>query len=108
MELEIGTFEYDYYPDFLDNAKKKTVVAKLKMITTGELEGAINPANPGMVDRKAVVEAGLKELQGLKVNGKEIKTVEDILATPKLFGLYVDLFVEINSKGNLTQEEIKN
>lgn len=108
LELEIGELEYDYYPDILDNQEKKEVVARLVQISTEVFDNAMNPVNPGVVDRRAVVDAGFKGLTGLKVNGKEIKTLEDILATPKLWSLYVDLFFEIQGKASLTGDELKN
>ena len=106
-EIQLGEREYDYYPDWKDNLKRKELKARLRLITTSELESAIDYVS-GTVNRRAIVEKGLIELSGLKVDDKEIKTTEDILDTPGLFSLYVDIFAEINSQSRLTEEESKN
>ena len=92
-ELKLGEREYDYYPDWRGNKKRKELTARLRLITTDQLEEAVVA---GGIDRRKVVGDGLIGLTGLKVDGKEIKTVQDILDTPGLFPLYVDLFIEIN------------
>lgn len=108
-ELKLGAREYDYYPPVFGNdEEKKLFKARLRLITTDEYESALRDGTNGMIDRRAIVKGGLIEISDLKVDGKEIKTLEDIMETPGLFVLYADLFVEIHSKAELTEEEAKN
>jgi len=109
-EIKQAPLEWDYVPKFRGNDKRDSPgVAKLRQLTTREMNQCIKIRATGPeVDEARILECGLVELSGFSVSGKPLKTAKDILDTAGLYGLFVELWTEIQSGCTLSEQDSKN
>ena len=109
-EITTGALEWEFTPTFKGNDKSsKPFIARLRQLTTREMNQCIKirPTGPEINGEK-ILECGLVEMVDFKVNGKQLKTADDILDTPGLYGLFTELWVEIQSGNVLPEQDSKN
>lgn len=101
-EYRIETGEQVYIPKWDGNQEKDDPIkAHLTWLKTGQraqcYEGVVD--DDGTVRHKVnyrrLVQFGLKRLEGFRVNGKDVETPEEFLATPGFDILLMELGVEI-------------
>ena len=109
-EITTGALEWEFIPTFKGNDKSnKPFIAKLRQLTTREMNQCIKIRQTGPeINEEKILEYGLVEMVGFKVNGKPIKTANEIMDTPGLYGLFTELWVEIQSGNVLPEQDSKN
>jgi len=109
-DFKLGALEWDYIPTFRGNDKKdEPGKAKLRQLTTREMNQCIKIRATGPeISEDKILECGLVELSGFKVNGEDIKTADDVLDSPGLYNLFTELWVEIQSGNILPEQDSKN
>lgn len=104
-DVKLGDLEWDFVPVFGDGK----ITARLRQLTVEEYDGCINMTSAQTIDRPKMVSLGLLEIKGCSVNGKAIKTAEQLLMAPKaLMPLFVETWLEIQQASEVTEEESKN
>ena len=108
-EVKLGTPEWTFTPEFDKNKAQDTPgTVKLRLLTVEEQEECV-PFGGGKIDRVQVFKFGVVEFNGWGLDGKEIKTADDVLlAQGRLYGLFIETWAEITNKLYLTEDEEKN
>ena len=109
-EVELGAPEWVYTPKWRGNDQtEKPGTVKLRLLSVEEQEDCLGFSAGGGMDRKAMFRAGVVEFNGWKIGGKAIKTADDVLeARGPLYGLFAEIWLEINNKCFLGEADSKN
>ena len=110
---------YDFQPEWNDNLKNvKPVKVYCKYLTYPERERCKNifamQENDGTkkiqvkMDQPQMLNFAIEKIEGLKVNGKEIKSADDLLASPRLTGLTNEIYEFVLEKEAKGQTDLIN
>jgi len=90
MDVKIGR-EIEFIPEFRGNKKEKEpIIMVIKYLTVSERDSWFENKGDD-VSLKAMQELAqlcVKEIRNLRVNGEDIKTVDELMNTPGLIPLY--------------------
>lgn len=93
MKIKVK-LEDTFIPKWNDNEKEETPVeVDLKYLTTGELDDCINDS--GIPDKRKICKTALKEIRNLEINGKPVKTFEQMMEIPGLVPLYYEIVAHV-------------
>ncbi len=108
FDVELGAPEWDYTPKFKGNDKAdKPGSVRLRLLSVEEQEECLGFG--AKLDRAKMFTYGVVEFKGFSVRGKPIKTAADVLETQgQLYGLFAEVWIEINNKLFLSEGEVKN